>query len=123
MEGIMSVRHLTYTSIMAALLSCTGCMTDLAPSASVAPAELPARFVSQDQARELAFTYRRQAAEITELARRIELEASVSIGRLGHSPQESSRRSTEMKRLLAAAEEADQLARTYARQVPHGQVQ
>jgi len=98
-------------------------MTDLAQSRSVAPTELPARFVSQDQARELAFTYRRQADEITELARRIELEASVSSRQLGQSPQESTRRLTEMKGLLAAAEEADQLARTYARQVPHGQVQ
>jgi hypothetical protein len=119
----MSARHLIHTSILTALLLSAGCATDLTQSSNVRPAEIPLGFVTQDQARHLAFSFRRQASEISELARRIELEASVFSRQLGPSHEESTRRLAQVKQLLAAAEEADERARTYGRQVPHGQMQ
>jgi hypothetical protein len=119
----MSARHLTHVGIMAALLLSIGCAIDLTPSSQPATFGTGAAFVSQDQAHDLAFGYRRQAADITDLARRIELEASVFSRQLGFSHQEGTRRWGQVKELLTAAEEANELARTYGRQVPHGQVQ
>ena len=119
----MNARHLIHTTIMTALLFCAGCATDLTHSSNVRPSEKPVGFVTQDQARHLAFNYRRQATEISELARRMELEASVFSRQLGPNHEESTRRLAQVKQLLAAAEEADELARTYGRQVPHGQMQ
>ena len=116
-------RHITQTSIIAAVLFSAGCVTDLAPSSKAALSRTPVGFVNPHQARDLAFGYRRQAAEITELASHIEFEASVFSRQSGPRHPETSRRLAEVKALLAAAEEADELARTYRRQVPHGQVQ
>ena len=114
----MSARQFTHTGIMAALLFCSGCVTDLTPSSSV-PSSMPAGFVTHDQARDLAFTYRQRAAATSELARRIELEAAVCSRQLGPTHEESTRRLAQVKQLWAAAEEAEQLTR----KVPHGQVQ
>jgi AraC-like DNA-binding protein len=123
MEDIMSPRHIIHTSVMAALLLSTGCATDLTQSSNEGPSAKPVGFVTQDQARHLAFAHRRQATEISELARRIELEASLLRRQFGPDHEESTRRLAQVRELLAAAEEADELARAYGRQVPHGQVQ
>lgn len=119
----MNPRHIIQTSIMAALLLSAGCASDLTRSSSERLSPERVGFVTQNQARHLAFAYRRQATEINELARRIELEASLLSRQLGPDHEESTRRLTQVKQLLAAAEEADELARAYGRQVPHGQVQ
>jgi hypothetical protein len=119
----MSARHLIHTSIITALLLSAGCAIDRTQSSSEPPSSKHAGFVSQEQSRHLAFAYRRQAADIRELARRIELEAWFAGRQSGLSHQESTRRLAQVKELLAAAEEADELAFTYGRQVPHGQMQ
>ena len=119
----MSAQHLIRTSITTALLLSAGCATDLTHSSNERPSGKAVSFVTQDQARHLAFNYRRQATEISELARRMELEASVFSRQLGPNHDESTRRLAQVKQLLAAAEEADERARTYGRQVPHGRMQ
>ena len=119
----MNARRLFHTSIMAAFLVSAGCATDQTPSSNVRPSAIPVGFVTQEQARHLAFSYRQQAAETSELARRIELEATVFNRHSGLNDEDSTHRLARVKELLAAAEEADELARTYRRQVPHGQVQ
>lgn len=119
----MNRRHLTQATIMAALLLSAGCAPEITQSSNVRPSAMPVGFVTQDQARHLAFNYRQQAIETSELARRIALEASVFSHQLGPDHEESVRRLARVKELLAAAEEADELARTYRRQVPHGQMQ
>jgi hypothetical protein len=119
----MSARHLIHTSIMAALFFSAGCATDLTSSSNMQPSGMPVGLVTQDQARQLAFSHRQRASEISELARRIELEAAVFSRQWDPSHEESARRLAQVKQLLAAAEEADELARTYRRQVPHGQMQ
>ena len=119
----MNARYLIHTTIMAALLVSAGCATDHTPSSNLRPSAIPVGFVTQDQARHLAFSYRQQAAEASELARRIELEAAVFHRHSDLNHEDSTRRLARVKELIAAAEEADELARTYRRQVPHGQVQ
>ena len=119
----MNERHLIYTTIVTALCVSAGCATDLISSSNMRPSGMSADFVTQDQARHLAFIYGQRAAETSGLARHIELEASVFSRQFGPNHEESTRRLAEVKELLVAAEEADALARTYRRQVPHGQVQ
>ena len=119
----MKPRHLIRTAMTAALLVFAGCATDLMPTSNMPGPEMPVGFVTQDEARHLAFNYRRRAAETSELARRLELETSVFSRQWSPNHEESVRRSAQVKELLAAAEEADELARIYGRQVPHGQVQ
>jgi hypothetical protein len=108
--------------MLAALLLSAGCAADRTHSSSEPLSSKQPSFVSQEQARHLAFAYRRQAADIRELARRIELEALLA-GRQSGFSQEESRRLVQAKELFAAAEEADELAFIYRRQVPHGQMQ
>jgi hypothetical protein len=79
--------------------------------------------VPQAQARQLAFSHRRQAQDLRELARRIETEAYYSTGRFNPNVDANQDRLIQLRGLLAAAEEADELAREYQRQVPHSQLQ
>ncbi|HSA63587.1 MAG TPA: hypothetical protein VLE25_02760, partial [Nitrospira sp.] len=72
----MSVRRLIGLSLLAAVFV-GGCASDF-PSRHGEPSK--AAFVSQDQARQLAFSYRRQAQDLRELARRMEAEAFFSSG-------------------------------------------
>jgi hypothetical protein len=53
----------------------------------------------------------------------MQMEAFVTSAPSGPNPEESSRRLVRLKDLLAAAEDADELARAYQRQVPNGQMQ
>ena len=119
----MSLRHIIHPSFLTAVLLAAGCTTDFSQSANERPALKHASSVTQEQARHLAFTYRRQANDLRELARRTEMEALLYSGQFGPNHEESSRRLVQAKDLLAAAQEADELARAYQRQVPHGQMQ
>ena len=119
----MNAGHLIHATTMAALIVSAGCATDYTQSSAVEPSAIPIRFVIQDQARHLAFSYRQRAAENSALATRLELEAAVFSRQLGPDHEESTRRLAQVKELLAASEEADELSRAYRRQVPHGQVQ
>jgi hypothetical protein len=71
--------------------------------------------VTQDQARQMAYSYRRQAQDLRDLARRLETEALLSSGQSSTDSKQAN--------VLAAADDADELAREYRRQVPHGQLQ
>jgi hypothetical protein len=78
--------------------------------------------VTQREAGDLAFQYRRQAMEYRELARRLELEADVATRQSGGMSEQSQRSLETARALWASAEQADELARAYRRQTPHGQV-
>lgn len=70
---------------------------------------------------EAAFHCRQQAAELRDMARRLELEAEwyATVAK----DEEGAKRSREMaKSFRTTADEADQQAREYQRQVPHNQV-
>ena len=69
---------------------------------------------------DLVFEYRQQAAELRQMARRLELEASLYAQR---QDQLQATRNRELaKDALLSAEAADQRARDYQQQLPHGQV-
>jgi hypothetical protein len=70
---------------------------------------------------EAAFHYRQQAAELRDMAQRLELEAEwyAAVAK----DEERAKRTREMaKSFRATADAADQQAREYRRQVPHNQV-
>jgi hypothetical protein len=77
---------------------------------------------SSRDAGNLAFAYRRQAKVLRDVAGRFEVEAALYQQQLG-ADHERTRQSREVANAAwAAAEEADEMARTYQQQVPHGRV-
>ena len=112
----MRLRHYLYAYAAAVLLFVAGCATD-----PQAPTQVVT--VTQEQARHLAFSYRRQAADLHDLSRRMEMEASLFDGRSATSSAQSQGRALQVTEVWAAAENADELARAYQRQIPHGQLQ
>jgi len=122
-HSVMTLRRMLQPGIFAAVLMVTGCATDLSHSVNAQAALTPVNVVSHEQARQLAFTYRRQATELHELAQRMKYEALWYSGQLGANHEESTRRQLQAKNLSSAARDADELARAYQRQVPHGQMQ
>lgn len=79
--------------------------------------------VTQEIARDSVIAYRRQAIALHELARMLTMEAEWHRRQAGSDSQEATRRLSEARKVLAAAEQADDLARQYQRQMPHGRVQ
>ena len=108
-------------SLLAALLFTTGCASHVSQPAGEWTVP-KSTVVTQDQARQMAYSYRRQAQDLRDLARRLETEALFSSS--GRSSTDSEQANMlELQRVLAAADDADELAREYRRQVPHGQLQ
>jgi hypothetical protein len=70
----------------------------------------------------LGFVYRRQAKVLRDVASRLEVETALYQQQLGaaHDRTRESRESANAA--WAAAEEADEVARTYQQQSPHGRV-
>lgn len=108
---------------LAAAIFVAGCAGEMTDTAAGTGQPVSPRFVSQDQARLLATQYRRQASDLRDLAVRAEWEAGWYESHFGMSDQEAGRRREQAHQLRAAAEQADQLAIDYRRQVPHGQIQ
>jgi hypothetical protein len=116
------IQVLSKSAIIVVVTVMVGCAGHLTEGIGPAPAAVQAEFVSQSDARDLAFKYRREAADLREMARRLEAEVQWLTDHVG-STDEQIRRSRETARQLwAAADQAEQLARDYRRQVPHGQV-
>lgn|SRR5581483_8561829 len=69
---------------------------------------------------DLVIQYRQQARDLMDMAMRLEAEAQFYAQRQN---QEQAQRSRDLaKEMRAAAENAEQLARQYQQQLPHGQV-
>lgn len=111
------MRHTLFTgrSMIIAAVLMAGCAANL-------PATVQVRAVSQSEARDLVFKYRQQASDLGELARRQEVEAQWYAGHFGPTDERVRVSREKAQQLWAAANEADQLARDYRLQVPHGQV-
>ncbi len=104
----------------AALLA--GCAAEPNAKAASQSSVLTQHSVSSRDAGNLAFAYRRQAKVLRDLASRLEVEAAWYQQQLG-ADHERTRQSREAANAIwAAAEEADEIARTYRRQLPHGRV-
>ena len=116
----MTTRGAVHFSLLMLLVFAAGCAANF----SQPPSEqsMAQAFVTQDQARQMAYSYRRQAQDLRDLARRLETEALFSSS--GQSSTDSEQANMlELQKVLAAADDAEELARQYRRQVPHGQLQ
>jgi hypothetical protein len=93
-----------------------GCATDTMESAS--------RSCGSNYAclRDMATQYRQQAQRLNDLAQRYEIEAEAKTRELGQDSEEAKRNRTLAKDARAEAQEADELAREYRRQLPHNMV-
>jgi len=90
-----------------------------AGSADRAP--IPGAGISNDLG-DKAFHFHRQAAELREMAKRLEMEAEY-YAQQGGRDSELAKRSRDMaKDMWATAEEAERQARDYQSQLPHGRV-
>jgi len=104
----------------AALLA--GCAAEPNAKAVSQLSVLTEHSVSSRDAGNLAFAYRRQAKVLRDVASRLEVEAALYQQQLG-ADHERTRESREAANAAwAAAEEADEMARTYQQQFPHGRV-
>jgi hypothetical protein len=116
----MTAQFIGGSALALALFVC-GCSTD--PTAtSGSPATEATRLVTQGEASDLTFQYRRQAQELREMARRMEIEAQWYGGRFGENDERARDSRDKAKELWTAAQEADQISQEYRRQIPHGQV-
>jgi len=106
--------------VVAAVLA--GCAAEPNAKAVSHSSVLTQHKVSSRDAGNLAFAYRRQAEVLRDVASRLEVEAAWSQQELGAN-HEWSRQSREAANAAwAAAEEADEIARSYQEQVAHGRV-
>ena len=118
----MQTGHIIRGTVLVTAVLLTGCATDSIDQSVVLSHPDTARFVTQEQARDLAAQYHRQAADIRELAQRTQWEADRYAKQYGVNDQKAAMSLAQVQQLWVAAADADQLARDYRRQVPHGQV-
>lgn len=102
--------------LMLAAPGITGCAT------ATPDTQQGARISLTQQAGDLAFQHRRQAMSLRELAQRYELEAAALAVMKGAEHEDTIRSRDLAKTFWAAADEADQTAREYRRQLPHNRV-
>jgi len=108
------------SSLVVAAAVLAGCAAE--PNAKVVSqlSVLTEHSVSSRDAGNLAFAYRRQAKVLRDVASRLEVEAVLYQQQLG-ADHERTRESREAANAAwAAAEEADEMARTYQQQSPQG---
>jgi hypothetical protein len=118
----MIIKSALQLSLLGTLMLTSACAADVSHrSAGHSASQTP--LVSQEQARQLAFSYRRKAQDLRELARQLETEVYFSSGRVNSNTDSRQDRLVQVGTLRSAAEEADELARHYQRQVPHSQLQ
>ena len=70
----MQTGHIIRGTVLVTAVLLTGCATDSIDQSVVLSHPDPARFVTQEQARDLAAQYHRQAADIREASRRALME-------------------------------------------------
>lgn len=88
-------------------------MTDAAATATVPG---PGMYKTSD----LVFQFRQQAADLREMARQLELESALYAQR--QDAEQAKRKRELAQEARTAADTADQRARDYRRQLPHGQI-
>lgn len=101
-------------SIFLLALACASCATQPSDRPTTTPTAGPWK------TSDLVIQYRQQSRELLDMARQLEREAEFYAQRQN---EEQAQRNRELaKEMRAAAENAEQLARQYQQQLPHGQV-
>ena len=110
------------SSLVVAAAVLAGCAAEPNANAVSQSSVLTQHSVSSRDAGNLAFAYRRQAKVLRDVASRFEVEAVLYQQQLG-ADHERTRESREAANAAwAAAEEADEVARTYQQQLSQGRV-
>jgi hypothetical protein len=69
--------------------------------------------------KDAAFQYRQQAAQLTALAERYEMEAAAKARELGQDAEQVKRHRELAKQFWSEAQQAEELSRQYRSQLPH----
>jgi sugar phosphate isomerase/epimerase len=99
-----------------------GCAAEPNAKAVSQSSVLTLHYASSRDAGYLAFAYRHQAEVLRDLASRLEVEAALSQEQLGANDERSRQSREAANAVWAAAEEADEIARSYQQQLAHGRV-
>lgn len=110
------------SSLFFAAAVLAGCATE--PNAkALSPSSMLTRHdVSSRDAGNLAFAYRQQAKVLRDVASRLDAEAAMYQQQLGADHERTKQSREAANAAWAAAEEADEVARTYQQQLPQGRV-
>src|SRR5438093_5122804 len=110
------------SSLLFAAAVLAGCAME--PNAkAVSPSSVVTQHdASSRDAGNLAFAYRQQAKVLRDVASRLEVEAAFYQQQLGPDHERTRQSRDAANAAWAAAEEADDMARTYQQQLPHGRV-
>jgi hypothetical protein len=95
------------------------------PAVSAAAETLPRGYYSEPDQRaigELAFRYRQEAAEMQDVAARLEIEAQLSARIKGETDRDTQHARTMAQEAWRHAELANERASEYRRLLPHGRV-
>lgn len=107
------MRHLRMVGLGAlVLVSAVGCVTASDPVVARCGSDYTCL-------RDTMFQYRQQAAELSALAQRYELEAQTKAREMGQDAEQVVKSRELAKQLRAEARQADELARDVQRQLPH----
>jgi hypothetical protein len=110
---------LSWCSVVLVAIALGACATG-SPEQSVTAGGPPSAPTMSKSTSDLVFQYRQQARELWDMARHLETEAEFHAQR---QDQEQARRSRDLaKDIRTAADTAEERARDYQRQLPHGQV-
>lgn len=115
----MMLKSAMHNGLFLTALLLSGCAAVVEAPSGAARSENPV-MVSQDRAGDLTAQYHVRAAELRQLAQRTKWEAQWFAGQFDARDEAADQRAQQARRLWTAAEEADQSARAYGRQVPHG---
>ena len=121
-DGMRQTRiALGIAAVFTTSLGLASCATSSGEQLQDSSRGMRSQAVSQRQAGDLAFEYRQQAAILRQMAQEAEAEARWN-GQGSEDRGAVDQKQERARQLWAAAEEVDQLARSYREQVPHGQV-
>ena len=110
------------SSLVVAAAVLAGCAAEPNANAISRSSVLTQHRVSSRDAGNMAFAYRRQAKVLRDVASRFEVETALYQQQLGADDDRTRESREAANAAWAAAEEADEIARTYQQQSPQGRV-
>ena len=110
------------SGLVVAAVVLAGCAAEPNANAISRSSVLTQHRVSSRDAGNLAYAYRRQAQVLRDVASRFEVETALYHQQLGADDDRTRESREAANAAWAAAEEADEIARTYQQQSPQGRV-
>ena len=110
------------SSLVVAATVLAGCVAEPSANTAARSSVLTQHRVSARDAGNLAFAYRHQAKVLRDVASRFEIETALYQQQLGADDDRTRKSREAANAAWAAAEEADEVARTYQQQSPQGRM-